>query len=186
MPFVFEEIALPEVKLVTPTLHNDERGFFFERYKESAFAAAGITDRFVQDNHSCSSQGVIRGLHFQVGSAVQAKLVWVTQGEVFDAVVDLRRGSATFGQWAGHVLSGEDRKMLYVPEGFGHGFAVLSRGAHVSYKVTAEYSAEHERGVRWNDPEIGVDWPVNDPILSEKDRALPLLKDAEILFQCGP
>jgi len=180
MSFTFEEGGLAGLVLVTPRIRRDARGFFFERYREQAFRAAGVADRFVQDNHSRSKRGVIRGLHFQVHPAAQAKLVWVVSGEVFDVAVDLRAGSPAYGKWAGHRLSAGNRRMLYIPAGFAHGFAVLSRGADVMYKVSAPYSAAHERGLRWNDPDLGIAWPVEAPVLSERDRGLPLLREAGI------
>jgi dTDP-4-dehydrorhamnose 3,5-epimerase len=182
MSFRFQSTALPGVMLATTECHRDERGFLFERYRESVFAEAGLRARFVQDVHSFSGKGVIRGLHYQAAPAEQGKLVWVATGEVFDVVVDVRRESPTRGKWLGHTLSGENGRMVYVPPGFAHGFAVLSDTAHVVYKCTAEYSPAHERGIRWNDPALEIDWPVRDPILSPRDRALPCLAEGETGF----
>lgn len=178
MPFTFEKTSLPGVLLVIPQVFGDERGFFIERYKHSDFAAAGITGHFVQDNHSSSVRGVLRGLHFQKEPHAQAKLVSCIQGSIFDVAVDVRRGSPTFGHWTGMELSSGNYRMLYIPQGFAHGFVTLSDVAEVIYKCTAEYRPEADRGVLWSDPEIRIDWPVKDPVLSAKDAALPLLKDA--------
>lgn len=179
MPFEFERLAIPEVVLVKPRVFDDERGFFLEAYKHSDFSTAGIRQRFAQDNHSRSVRAVLRGLHFQRPPAAQAKLVRAMRGEVFDVAVDLRHGSPTYARWVSVILSEQNKHMLYVPVGFAHGFAVLSESAELFYKVTAEYSPQHDAGVAWDDPEIGVCWPLTEPILSEKDLALPLLRDAE-------
>ena len=177
MPFTFTETDLPGVLLVTPRAFPDGRGFFLEFYKESEFVAAGIREHFVQDNHSRSVCGVLRGLHYQTAPFAQAKLVRVLFGEILDVAVDIRPESAAYGRWVGHVLSATNRQMLYIPTGFAHGFAVLSDAAEIEYKVTAEYSKAHERGIRWNDPRVGVRWPIADPILSDRDKALPLLAE---------
>lgn len=182
MPFSFQRLEIPEVVLIEPKVFQDGRGFFMETYKFSDFAAFGITERFVQDNHSRSLRGVIRGLHYQNPPKAQGKLVRVVAGEIFDVAVDIRRGSPTYGKWVGERLSSENKRMLYIPPGFAHGFCVLSREAEVVYKVTEEYAPEHEAGVIWNDPNIGIRWPVADPIISEKDAAFPRLKEAENLF----
>lgn len=166
------ETALPGVCVLVPVVHGDERGFFMETYSKRDFVALGIQHEFVQDNHSRSRRNVLRGLHYQVGKP-QAKLVRVTEGEVFDVAVDLRRGSPTFGQWAGELLSAENRRMLFVPEGFAHGFYVLSESAEFIYKCSDFYAPEEERGIIWNDPQIGIDWPIpvdTEPLLSGKDR----------------
>jgi len=170
---------LREVILVEAQAFGDDRGSFAETYRESAFAGHGIGERFVQDNYSRSARGVIRGLHYQKHPKAQAKLVYVTSGEIFDVEVDLRRGSPTYGRWVGVTLTAENRRMLYVPVGFAHGFSVQSETADVIYKVSAEYDPALDRGVRWNDPEIGVRWPVEAPVLSAKDTDLPLLRDAD-------
>jgi len=155
---------------------EDERGFFLERYNQKAFHANGITVDFVQDNHSQSVKHVLRGLHFQTPPFAQDKLVWVTRGIVFDAAVDLRKQSATFGKWEGVELSETNKSMLFIPQGFAHGFVVLSERADFSYKVSSLYSADHERGLMWNDPNIGLAWPVENPILSRRDQELPSLQ----------
>lgn len=182
MPFEFERLRIPEVVLVKPKVFADERGFFLETYKHSDFAAAGIEARFVQDNRSRSLRNVLRGLHYQNPPQAQGKLVSVVLGEVFDVAVDIRRDSPTYGEWVGATLSSENGHALYVPPGFAHGFCALSEVAEVSYKVTCEYSPEHDAGVRWDDPEIGVNWPVEAPALSEKDAQLPRLRDADNRF----
>jgi dTDP-4-dehydrorhamnose 3,5-epimerase len=180
MPFQFRRMEeLSEVILVEAQAFGDDRGFFAETYRESAFAAHGIGERFVQDNYSRSARGVIRGLHYQKHPKAQSKLVYVASGEIFDVEVDLRRGSPTYGRWVGVTLSAENHRMLYVPVGFAHGFSVLSETADVVYKVSAEYEPTLDRGVRWNDPEIGIRWPVAAPTLSPKDTDLPLLRDAD-------
>ncbi len=183
MPFDFERLDIPEVILVRPKVFEDERGFFLETYKQSAFSRAGIPQGFAQDNHSRSVEGVLRGLHFQKPPVAQGKLVRAIRGEIFDVAVDLRQGSPTYARWVGVVLSESNKHMLFVPEGFAHGFLVLSSRAEIAYKVTAEYSPEHDAGVAWDDPEIGVRWPRTKPILSEKDMALPRLRDADPGFR---
>lgn len=179
MPFRFQRLEIPEVVLIEPQAVEDQRGFFMGTYRRSEFAANGIPDIFVQDNYSHSVRGVLRGLHYQKRPGAQAKLVMALRGEIFDVAVDIRRGSPTYGRWVGTVLSDENRRLLYVPEGFAHGFCVLSEQADVLYKVTAEYARDLDRGIRWDDPEIGIRWPISDPILSEKDAALPLLGEAD-------
>ena len=183
MAFRFEPQAIADVVLVRPTRHADHRGYFEETYRRSAFADAGIAAEFVQDNFARSSRNVLRGLHFQLPPAAQGKLVSVASGRIFDVAVDLRAASPTFGRWVGCTLDAEQRTLLWVPEGFAHGYVVLSETADVVYKVTAEYAAQLDRGVRWNDPAIGIEWPVRDPIVSEKDRAQPMLDAAERAFR---
>lgn len=185
MPFRFEELHLPGLVLVEETRHGDGRGFFAETYRRSAFAEAGIAAAFVQDNHARSSRGVLRGLHYQLPPNAQGKLVRVVRGEVFDVVVDLRRGSPGYGRWAGVRLSGDGGRALWVPPGFAHGYAVLSDEADLLYKVTAEYAPDLERGVRWDDPEVGVEWPLSNPTLSDKDLGLPGLGGADNPFTFG-
>lgn len=162
--------AIPEVLLIEPKVFGDERGFFFESFNQRVWQErTGIARNFVQDNHSRSCRGVLRGLHYQIRQS-QGKLVRVVVGEVFDVAVDLRRGSPTFGRWVGEVLSAENKKQLWVPEGFGHGFLVLSDYAEFLYRTTEYYAPEHERCIVWNDPEIGIAWPLaGPPILSAKD-----------------
>jgi dTDP-4-dehydrorhamnose 3,5-epimerase len=183
MPFEFRPLAIPGVVLIAVRKFEDDRGFFMETYKHSAFAANGIAASFVQDNYARSSRGVLRGLHYQLNPAAQGKLVGVVQGEAFDVAVDIRQGSPTYGQWVGEVLSAENRRMLYIPPGFAHGYCVLSDAADIAYKVTVEYAPDLDRGIRWNDPTISIDWPMSDPILSPKDAALPHLEDAEKNFE---
>lgn len=169
---------------LTPRRFADERGFFSEVFNEARFADAGIKARFVQDNVSLSvTKGVVRGLHFQTPPAAQAKLLRVSRGSIFDVGVDLRRSSPTFGRWAGVTLSAEKWNQLYLPEGFAHGFMTLEDNTEVSYKVSALYSPEHDRAIRWDDPAIGIEWPTGlHAILSAKDAAAPLLADIETGF----
>jgi len=166
--------AIEGLLIIEPDVYKDRRGYFTETYHRKRYERAGIDRVFVQDNLSFSASGTLRGLHFQVARP-QAKLVQVLSGEVFDVVVDLRAGSATFGRWEGVVLSGNNLRQLYIPEGFAHGFCVLSDHAHFSYKCTDYYSPENEGGILWSDPDIGIKWPVTDPTLSDKDRRLPVL-----------
>ena len=174
--------ALPEVLLLEPRVFQDERGFFLESYNRNTLAeVAGLNDDFVQDNHSRSARGVLRGLHYQIRQP-QGKLVRCSAGVIFDVAVDLRRASPRFGQWVGVELSGTNFRQLWVPPGFGHGFLVLSEFAEVQYKTTDYYAPAHERSVRWNDPAIGIDWPDvgMDPVLSAKDRQGLPLAEAEV------
>ncbi len=175
-------LALPEVVLLEPRVFADHRGYFFEAYNQDKFKqATGCSKNFVQDNQSSSSQGVLRGLHYQIGDHPQDKLVRVLEGEIFDVAVDIRRSSPTFGQWVGAYLSAENHHQLWVPEGFAHGFIVTSPSAVVFYKVTDRWDAAGERAIRWNDPELKIDWPCEgEPILAEKDAAAPLLDSAEV------
>ncbi|HSA07172.1 MAG TPA: dTDP-4-dehydrorhamnose 3,5-epimerase [Candidatus Gastranaerophilales bacterium] len=177
MPFNFIKTELTDVILVEPRVFKDERGFFLESYKQSEFKANGIDVEFLQDNHSVSSKNVLRGLHFQKAPKQQAKLVRCVRGKIFDVAVDIRPESKNFKKWIGFELSEENKKMLYIPAGFAHGFAVLSEEAEVLYKASNEYSPEHDAGIRWNDPEIGVDWKVKNPLISGKDEKLPFLKE---------
>jgi dTDP-4-dehydrorhamnose 3,5-epimerase len=168
---------LPEVVIVEPRIFRDNRGFFLETYRENTYRDWGIPDRFVQDNYSYSVKGVLRGMHYQLG-VPQGKLVWAAQGEIFDVAVDLRKGSPTFGKWDGLWLSSENQRQLYIPPGFAHGFSVKSEYAVVIYKCTRYYAPREERGVRWDDVQLAIDWPVKDPIMSEKDKMLPTLDQA--------
>lgn len=168
--------ALPGVLLVQPKVFPDARGYFTESYHAGKYADAGFTKPFVQDNYSYSVKGVLRGLHSQVKHP-QGKLVFAVQGEIFDVAVDVRRGSPTFGKWEGHVLSSKNCHQLFVPEGFVHGFVVLSDSALVMYKCTALYNPHDEQGIAWNDPDIGIKWPVLQPVLGPKDVGLPYLRD---------
>ena len=182
MPFIFKKLDIPEIILVEAKSFSDSRGFFLESFKESVFSKNGIDTKFVQDNFSRSVKGVLRGLHYQKNSRAQAKLVIALRGKIFDVAVDIRKGSPTYGKWIGEILSEENHKLLYIPEGFAHGFCVLSKEADVLYKVNQEYSPEHENGIIWNDPVIDIRWPIDKPILLEKDLRLPLLKDIDNNF----
>jgi dTDP-4-dehydrorhamnose 3,5-epimerase len=175
------ETELAEVKLLEPRVFADSRGFFFESYNRRTFEALGIPELFVQDNHSRSARGVLRGLHYQLVQP-QGKLVRAARGEIFDVAVDLRRSSPRFGRWTGHRLSEENKRMLWIPPGFGHGFLVLSEVAEVLYKATDFYAPEGERSILWSDPEIGIDWPqaAAPPVLSAKDAAGATLRHAEV------
>jgi dTDP-4-dehydrorhamnose 3,5-epimerase len=171
-----------DVLLIKPRVFEDSRGFFFESYNRREFIKHGLDVTFVQDNHSRSVKNTLRGLHFQVNPG-QGKLVRVVSGEVFDVAVDIRFGSPTFGQWVGHNLSAINKLQMYIPVGFAHGFCVLSEYAEFEYKCTDFYSLSDERGIAWNDPEIGISWPVTRPLLSEKDRRNPLLNNIDRDFQ---
>ncbi len=172
--------SLEGVLVLEPRVFEDDRGFFFESFNQRAFAAAsGLDCPFVQDNHSLSRRGVLRGLHYQLQQA-QGKLVRVLRGEIFDVAVDLRQGSASFGRWTAARLSAENRQQMWIPEGFAHGFLTLSEEAEVLYKTTDFYAPEHERSLRWDDPQLAIDWPLQGaPLLSAKDAAAPLLTDCE-------
>ncbi|QQR73715.1 MAG: dTDP-4-dehydrorhamnose 3,5-epimerase [Holophagales bacterium] len=173
----FTPTEVPEIVLVEPDVFRDERGFFLEVFHERRWAAeAGLTLRLVQDNHSRSRAGTLRGLHAQLRRP-QGKLVRCTRGEIFDVGVDIRRGSPTFGRWAGAILSEDNFRLLWVPEGFAHGFCVLSEAAEVQYKVTEFYDPGGEIGIAWNDPRIGIDWPIAAPLLSPRDAAAPRLDE---------
>lgn len=183
MPFTFEKGPLDGVMIITPRMFPDGRGFFMETFKKSDFTAAGVTAEFVQDNHSSSAKGVVRGLHYQKAPHAQGKLIRATRGVLYDVMVDIRQGSPTYGEWFGIELSAENRKMVYIPPGFAHGFVALSDTVEFLYKVTSEFNKESEAGIMWNDPEVGIKWPVTDPILSEKDAILPPLSRADNNFQ---
>ena len=171
--------SLPGVLILEPRVFGDERGFFFESYNQRAMADVGITDRFVQDNHSCSSRDIIRGLHYQVKHP-QGKLVRVVEGEILDVAVDLRRSSQTFGRWEAVRLSGENKRMLWIPAGFAHGFRVLSEKAHVLYKATDFYAPEYERTIAWNDADLKINWELDgEPVVSAKDQRGVAFRDAE-------
>jgi dTDP-4-dehydrorhamnose 3,5-epimerase len=172
----FRPTELPDVILVEPDVHRDQRGFFLETYHARKYAEGGVPGPFVQDNHSRSVQGTLRGLHAQ-GEHPQGKLVRAVEGEMFDVAVDIRPSSPTFGRWVGVRLSGENFRQLYIPPGFAHGFCVLSEVVHVEYKCTDFYRPEDEIGIAWDDPEIGITWPLSQPVISAKDRALPRLRD---------
>ena len=170
------ETPLPGVLVLEPELHGDSRGFFLETYREDTLKEAGISERFVQDNHSRSTRGVLRGLHYQL-TQPQGKLVRVARGAVFDVAVDVRCGSPTFGQWYGATLDEESMRMMYIPPGFAHGFVVLTDIADFIYKCTDYYHPQSEQGVLWNDPAIGIKWPITDARLSEKDGNNPILQN---------
>jgi len=183
MGFEFYKLEIEDVILIKPKVFGDNRGFFMESYKKSEFTENGINVDFCQDNHSKSSKGVLRGLHYQLPPKMQGKLVRCTKGKIFDVAVDIRKGSKTLGKWVGEILSDENYNMLYIPEGFAHGFVVLSETAELLYKATNEYSPENDRGIFWNDPDININWGLDfDPILSEKDKNQPLLKDVKELL----
>lgn len=185
MPFTFQRLDIPEVVLIKPQVFHDDRGFLMETYKAPDFAAFGIRDSFVQENHSCSFKNVIRGLHYQNPPFEQAKLIRVIRGRIFDVAVDIRKGSPTWGKWVAVILSEESRESLYIPPGFAHGFCVLSEAAEVIYKTTNVYSPECEGGIAWNSPEIKIDWPIRAPILSRRDASLPSLAQADVRFYYG-
>ena len=177
------ETKIPGLLIIEPRVFGDERGFFFESFNEQAFnAATGNSLAFVQDNHSKSAKGVLRGLHYQLPPKAQGKLVRVVQGEVFDVAVDIRKDSPTFGQWVGEILSADNKKQLWIPPGFAHGFLTLSDTAEFLYKTTDYWSPEHERAILWDDPTLMIDWPLNGlvPQLAAKDAAAQLFKQAEI------
>lgn len=174
------ETTLPGVRLLEPKVFGDARGFFLESWNRQTFAELGFNLDFVQDNHSRSARGVLRGLHYQLDDP-QGKLVRVTSGAVFDVAVDVRKSSPHFGQWVGYELSADNHRMLWIPPGFAHGFLVLSDSADFLYKTTAYYNPQSDRGIRWNDPLIGVKWPLEgEPMLSAKDQSLPFVKDADV------
>ncbi|ULU25216.1 dTDP-4-dehydrorhamnose 3,5-epimerase [Dyella terrae] len=173
------ETSLPGVVIIEPQVFGDSRGYFYESYNQAKYEEGGISRTFVQSNVSRSAKGVLRGLHYQWPNP-QGKLVSVLEGEVFDVAVDIRHGSPTFGQWAGVMLSAENKRHFWIPEGFAHGFCVVSDDATFSYQCTALYDREADAGVRWNDASIGIDWPVSHPLLSEKDEKAPLLQDVAI------
>ncbi|MBM3192862.1 MAG: dTDP-4-dehydrorhamnose 3,5-epimerase [Chlamydiae bacterium] len=159
---------------IEPKVVSDVRGFFLESYQEARYRELGVFVKFVQDNHSFSKKGVIRGMHFQKG---QAKFIYCPKGEIFDVVVDIRKESKTYGNWQGFYLSGENHKQLFIPDGFAHGFAVLSQEAHVMYKVSTYYDKQLEKGFLFNDPEVRINWPIKEPILSERDKSAPLMRE---------
>ncbi|OGT69200.1 MAG: dTDP-4-dehydrorhamnose 3,5-epimerase [Gammaproteobacteria bacterium RIFCSPLOWO2_02_FULL_42_9] len=179
----FTKLDIPDVFVIEPEVYKDHRGSFYEFYNKELFSRYGITAAFVQDNCSISSKGILRGLHFQVAPKAQAKLVYVVKGKVFDVAVDLRKDSRTFGQHVAVTLSAENKKVLYIPVGFAHGFCVLEEGTEFCYKVSQVYSPQHERGIVWNDPALHIQWPGlgEDYILSDRDRALPTLNSLKDL-----
>ncbi|KGP77372.1 dTDP-4-dehydrorhamnose 3,5-epimerase [Paenibacillus sp. MAEPY2] len=169
--------------LIEPIFHGDHRGFFMESYNDQVMKQNGLNYDFIQDNQSLSAQaGVLRGLHYQLNPKAQAKLIRVITGAIYDVIVDIRQDSPTFGQWEGFILSEHNHRQLLVPKGFAHGFCTLVPNTQVLYKVDEYYSPEHDRGILWSDPTLGIDWPTSNPVLSEKDQKHPLLQDAEINF----
>ena len=180
--FTFHKTEIEDVYIIEPKVFGDDRGYFMETYKESDFIEAGLNYKFVQDNQSKSRKGVLRGLHYQLHHP-QAKLVRVISGEVFDVAVDLRKDSPTYGKWVGVILSAENKKMFMIPRGFAHGFVVLSETAEFVYKCDELYHPEDEGGIMWNDPEVGIVWPYKEePLLSEKDKHHPSLKESNVKF----
>ncbi len=173
MPFQFSHLDLAGVVLIEPRVFSDDRGFFMESYKESDFRAAGLTEHFVQENHSRSKKGTLRGLHYQVEPKAQGKLVRVIAGEIIDVAVDIRGGSSTCGKWLSVALSSDNRRLLYLPPWCAHGFCVVSEHAEVVYKTTEEYAPECERGIMWNDPTLRITWPTDSPSVSARDSAWP-------------
>jgi dTDP-4-dehydrorhamnose 3,5-epimerase len=184
MPFEFKRHDdIPDVVIIQPKAFGDDRGWFQETYKRSDFERFGIRQEFRQDNHSRSTvKSVLRGLHYQTNPMAQGKLVRACVGAIYDVAVDIRKGSPTYGRWVGVELTAENRTMLWVPEGFAHGVCTLTDVAEVLYKATSEFSLPHDRAIRWNDPAIGVRWPINEPVLSGKDAGAPMLADADTTF----
>ncbi|MCD4779578.1 MAG: dTDP-4-dehydrorhamnose 3,5-epimerase [Candidatus Omnitrophica bacterium] len=183
MPFIFSNTIFKEVLIVTPKVFTDHRGYFAETYKFSAFKNKGIHHHFVQTNHSLSTKGVIRGIHFQKCPKAQAKLVRCVRGEILDVIVDVRNGSPTYGQWLGENLSAENKKMFYIPIGFAHGFCVLSEEAEILYLSSEEYDPSTESGIIWNDPDLKIKWPDINIIVSDKDKKLQQLKEINSGFK---
>lgn len=183
MGFKFRRLEIPDIVLVEADVNTDERGFFMETYKYPVFAEFGIKENFIQDNNCRTvKKGIIRGLHYQLRPMAQGKLIRVTAGEIFDVAVDIRKNSPYYGKWVREILSSQNRKILYLPEGFAHGYCTLTDTAEILYKCTNVYSKEHERGIIWNDTDIGIDWPVERPLLSKRDGELPTLKEADNNF----
>ncbi len=183
MPFTFKKLEVPGVILVEPRIFPDDRGFFAEIFKASDFKANGIPENFVQVNHSRSQKNVLRGLHFQLNPKAQAKLVSVVRGEIFDVAVDIRKGSPTFGRWVAQRLSDTNKRMLYIPVGFAHGFCALTDDVEIMYYCSEEYAPAMERNIIWNDPQVKVEWPVEVPLLSPKDAGGKFLKDIDNNFE---
>ena len=177
MPFEFKKLEIPDVILIKPKVFEDERGFFMETYKKGEFEKVGIAGEFVQDNHSKSKYGVLRGLHFQKQPYAQAKIVRCVRGEIYDVAVDLRENSQTFGKYVSVNLSEENTYQLYIPRGFAHGFLVLSDAAELFYKADSIYAPNYEGGLIWNDPDVNIPWPSDNPNLSQKDQKLPTLRE---------
>ncbi len=187
MPLQFNPTKIPDVVVVEPQVFGDQRGWFAETFKRSAFEAAGIRADFRQDNHSHSTgRGVLRGLHFQIEPMAQGKLVRCLAGEIIDVAVDIRKGSPTYGEWVGEILSAANHRMLWVPPGFAHGFQTLSEVTDVAYKVTNEYSSAHEGAIRWNDPALAIAWPIANPVMNARDAEAPTLGAAQNPFTWRP
>ena len=183
MPFKFTKLDMPGLVLIEHQKFHDDRGYFFESYKSSEFSANGIPSSFMQGSYSISKKNVLRGIHYQINPKAQGKLVSVIKGRVFDVVVDIRRGSPRYGKWDSFMLAKDDNKMLWIPEGFAHGFLALEDDTVMSYNITgSEWSKDHERGIVWNDKKLGIKWPVPDPVVSEKDSMHPTFEKAEINF----
>ncbi len=176
MPFKFTKLKIPEIILIESVLFKDERGCFMEVYKYSEFAQAGINEHFLQSNYSKSNKGVIRGLHYQKLPNAQSKIVRCLKGKIFDVAVDIRKNSPTYGKWIGVILSAQNKKQLYIPVGFAHGFCSLDNETEVVYRTSNEYSPSDERAIAWNDPEININWPIKNQIISEKDKNNPPLR----------
>jgi dTDP-4-dehydrorhamnose 3,5-epimerase len=183
MAFSFNRTAISEVVVIDPQVFSDQRGFFIETYKLSEFVAQGISETFVQGNHSKSLKGTLRGLHYQKHPKAQGKLVRAIAGDIYDVVADIRLGSPTHGEWVAVSLSSANRRMLYIPPGFAHGFCVVSDEAEIVYMTTAEYAPATEAGVIWNDPDLRIEWPIAEPQLSDRDRRWPRLKNADNNFR---
>jgi dTDP-4-dehydrorhamnose 3,5-epimerase len=184
--FKITKTPLDGLLVLEPRVFGDDRGFFMEYYNRDSFAELGIKEPFLQDNHSRSSRGIVRGLHYQIHPSPMGKLVKCTRGKIFDVGVDIRHGSPTFGKWHGEILTGNDHMMLYLPPGFAHGFLALEDNTDVIYACTGVYTPKDERSIRWNDPAIGIKWPleqIGQPIVNEKDTQAPLLKDAETNYR---
>ena len=185
MPFQSEKLEIPGLIIVNPRVFEDSRGSFFETYKESDFRSLGIGRPFVQWNHAVSRKEVLRGLHYQIHPAPQGKMLRVLRGELFDVAVDIRKGSPWFGKWVSVLLSSENRSIFWIPPGFAHGYMAITDDAEVLYGTTTEWTPSCERGIRWNDPSLAVEWPLPEPLVNERDQAFPLLADAEITFVYG-
>lgn len=176
-------LKLEGAAVLEPVVHGDQRGFFMESYNEATMIELGVNDRFIQDNQSLSAEaGVLRGLHYQLNPKAQTKLIRVLSGAIYDVILDIRPSSPTFGQWVGVILSEDNKRQLLVPKGFAHGFCTLVPNTQVLYKVDEYYSPEHDRGILWNDPALGIDWPIGEPLLSDKDKRHPVFADAEMNF----
>lgn len=179
----FIQTTLTDAYLFEPTVFGDHRGFFMETYNDKVFEEKGFNFEFIQDNHAMSGEaGTLRGLHFQLEPYAQTKLVRVTKGAVYDVIVDIREGSPTYGKWEGFILTEENKRQLLVPKGFAHGYCTLVKNTEFLYKVDNYYSPEHDQGIAWNDPNLKINWPTNNPVLSDKDKHHPILKDSGTLF----